>query len=285
MSYTPPAVLQATFVSVSGDAMSGPLHVQDPVDPTEAVNLQSMQAALADVGSGGGGVSTGTIVMFGSDVAPAEWQLCDGSPAGTPELVAVVGVNVPDLRDRFIVGAGSAYASGDLGGADLVTLGAAQSGLPAHEHTATAAAETTDHTHTTNAASVNSGTVSAWHAHSATTASGGPTHTHDDSVQEGITTGDSNDWVDSADDDTSTSANLTNIVRPANTAIGHTHTLTTGNPTANHVHAVDSAATVSGGRSAAHTHALTVANAGAQDAALPHENRPPYFALTYIIKQ
>lgn len=54
------------------------------------------------------------------DAIPAGWALCDGTN-GTP-----------DLRDRFIVGAGSAYGVGDTGGSNTVTLTAAQ--MPEHSH-------------------------------------------------------------------------------------------------------------------------------------------------------
>ena len=42
--------------------------------------------------------------------------------------------NLPDLRDRFPVGAGSTYALNAKGGANTVTLTKEQSGLPAHGH-------------------------------------------------------------------------------------------------------------------------------------------------------
>jgi len=51
-----------------------------------------------------GGVPTGTIVMYNGDVAPSGWALCDGQGGR------------PDLRDKFIVGAGSAYSRGNTGG-------------------------------------------------------------------------------------------------------------------------------------------------------------------------
>ena len=54
---------------------------------------------------------------------PSGWYLCNGQN-GTP-----------DLRDRFIVGAGSSYAVGATGGAAQVTLTVDQ--IPAHEHTYT----------------------------------------------------------------------------------------------------------------------------------------------------
>jgi microcystin-dependent protein len=51
---------------------------------------------------------------------PTGWYLCDGTN-GTP-----------DLRDRFIVGAGSSYAVGATGGATTATL--TINNLPAHTH-------------------------------------------------------------------------------------------------------------------------------------------------------
>lgn len=45
-----------------------------------------------------------------------------------------VVISIPDLSERFIVSAGQNYDLGDTGGANTVTLTAAQSGLPAHTH-------------------------------------------------------------------------------------------------------------------------------------------------------
>ena len=81
--------------------------------------------------NGGGVVPTGCILMWSGSVAsiPSGWVICDGTN-GTP-----------DLRNRFIVGAGSTYAVAATGGsADAVNV--------SHTHTATV----TDagHTHTTD---------------------------------------------------------------------------------------------------------------------------------------
>ena len=64
----------------------------------------------------------GIIVMWSGTIGniPAGWALCDGSN-GTP-----------DLRDRFIVGAGNSYAVGAAGGASMVTLTINQ--MPGHNH-------------------------------------------------------------------------------------------------------------------------------------------------------
>ena len=69
--------------------------------------------AFAGDGSALTGISafvSGMIMMYNSTTAPSGWYLCDGNN-GTP-----------DLRDRFIVGAGSTYSVGDTGGSATVTV-------------------------------------------------------------------------------------------------------------------------------------------------------------------
>jgi len=65
----------------------------------------------------------GTILMWSGAIAdiPEGWQLCDGTN-GTP-----------DLRDRFIVGAGNNYSVGDTGGEETHTLTIDE--IPSHTHT------------------------------------------------------------------------------------------------------------------------------------------------------
>jgi len=72
--------------------------------------LPTMQAAFV----------AGMIIIWSGSVAsiPAGWLLCNGSSS------------TPDLRDRFVVGAGSTYAVGATGGS-------ATASLPSHTHTAT----------------------------------------------------------------------------------------------------------------------------------------------------
>ena len=79
---------------------------------------------------------SGGIIMWSGSIAsvPSGWYLCDGSN-GTP-----------DLRNRFVVGAGSTYVSAATGGsADAVVV--------SHTHTATS----TDSGHTHNAITQTSG--------------------------------------------------------------------------------------------------------------------------------
>jgi hypothetical protein len=67
-------------------------------------------------------IPAGVIVMWSGSIAsiPSGWVICNGSN------------ETPDLRDKFIVGAGNNYSVGDTGGADSVTLTTDQ--IPSHSH-------------------------------------------------------------------------------------------------------------------------------------------------------
>ncbi|MEK0179699.1 MAG: hypothetical protein EAZ98_12865 [Oscillatoriales cyanobacterium] len=85
-------------------------------------NLVVNNAIVAPAFIGDGAIVKGIIVMWSGPVEqiPTGWALCNGQN-GTP-----------DLRDRFIVGAGNSYAVASTGGAATVTLTIAQ--MPAHSH-------------------------------------------------------------------------------------------------------------------------------------------------------
>lgn len=93
----------------------------------------------------------GEIRIFAGPYAPDGWAFCDGSSLpvnGNDALYSLIGTtfggsagvsfNVPDLRGRLVVGTGaatsttSAYPMGSQGGAETVTLTAAQ--IPSHSH-------------------------------------------------------------------------------------------------------------------------------------------------------
>ena len=79
-------------------------------------------------------IPTGVITMWSGSTGsiPTGWALCNG------------GNGTPDLRDRFVIAAGSAYAVGATGGsADAIVV--------SHTHTATSTVTDPGHTHTNNA--------------------------------------------------------------------------------------------------------------------------------------
>jgi len=65
---------------------------------------------------------SGGIIMWSGSTTniPTGWTLCDGTDGA------------PDLRDRFIAGAGGQYNSNDTGGEDSVTL--TEGEMPSHSH-------------------------------------------------------------------------------------------------------------------------------------------------------
>lgn len=87
----------------------------------------------------------GAIIAFAGADAPTGWVLCNGGlydRTAFAKLFQVLGTShgttnssnfrVPDLRDRFIAGAGNSYSLGGTGGAATVTLGV--NNLPPHTH-------------------------------------------------------------------------------------------------------------------------------------------------------
>lgn len=82
----------------------------------------------------------GAIIAFGGSDAPNGWLLCVGqtiSQSTYPNLFAVIGGTVPDLRSRFVVGAGQGngltnYPLKNTGGLENVTLNVNQ--IPSHQH-------------------------------------------------------------------------------------------------------------------------------------------------------
>lgn len=136
-------------VAKAGDTMTGFLTLN--ANPTNALHAAPKQYVDA-------AIPTGVITMWSGSIAtiPSGWNICDGTN-GTP-----------DLRDRFVVGAGSTYSVGGTGGAASVStssngahthtgdtgstaLTTAQ--LPSHTHTGTTAAGGS-HSHTFSAAQV-----------------------------------------------------------------------------------------------------------------------------------
>jgi len=281
------------FNSVSGAISSkadiaSPTFTGTPAVPTPTAGSNTTQ--IANTSYVRGELTTlipsGVILLWSGSVAsiPSGWVLCNGSNS------------TPDLRDRFVVGAGSTYAVGATGGANTVTLDATM--IPSHTHTITATGSSgntsTDHTHSLTASGTTSGhsndhthtgttgnnSVGHSHTFSGTTSGQSATHTHsvsDPGHAHGIDTvqGDTNSGARGRTDAfqstaiTSTAGATTGIsLGNASSDHSHTYSGTTSDISANHTHTV-----TTGGVSANHTHTVTVTGtSGAMSANASHNH-------------
>ena len=162
------------------------------VGTISATNIQGTLAA-------GGAIPSGGIILWSgaADAIPSGFVLCDGNNS------------TPDLRNRFVVGAGSGYSVNATGGSADATL--------------------VSHSHTINN-----------HTHSVSGNTGNDSHSH--TIQ-------------------------------SSSSIGGGTRVTSQNSTGN------TASTTSDTHS--HSFSATTSDVGSGTA---HENRPPYYALCYIMK-
>ena len=91
------------------DGTNGANGATGATGPTGANGTDGINGVTGPTGPGGpsaGAVPIGGIILWSGSVAsiPAGWQLCDGTNL------------TPDLRDKFVVGAGSSYAVNATGG-------------------------------------------------------------------------------------------------------------------------------------------------------------------------
>jgi len=210
-----------------------------------------IQAQLDSKVSAGGAVPSGVITMWSgsTNAVPSGWLLCDGNN-GTP-----------DLRDRFVVGAGGSYSVNDTGGADSVTLSTSE--MPSHSHGSGSLETDFDGGHSHNAST----DIRGGHSHSGTTDTEGD-HTH----------------AIHTDDNPSGASLVQNVAifgsqqadRSTEPAGAHSHSLTTDTK-GDHGHLIS----VSGVSD--HQHDVQ-GNTSSRGGNAAHENRPPYYALAYIMK-
>ena len=218
-----------------------PTHVSEPGTPVNKALLQHMENHL---------VPPGAIIMWSGSIndIPVGWALCDGRN-GTP-----------DLRDRFIVGAGGAYNPGNTGGAESVTLTVAQ--MPQHSHGASSSSAGS-HTHSISISSAGSHTHGAGTYETDTYTPSDGNYAHYFNRYYGIKLG--NEGLCGALDN-----DLDQI------QVKHSHKVTgTSGSAGSHSHSGTAASAGS------HSHSITVGNTGSSQ---PHENRPPYYALCFIMK-
>ena len=123
-------VTSATAYAVlcGGTTSTNPIQAIASVGTTGQVLTSNGAGALPTMQSA---FVTGMIILWSGSSAsiPSGWLLCNGASS------------TPDLRDRFVVGAGSTYAVNATGGS-------AASSLPSHTHTATVSDP--GHSHTYN---------------------------------------------------------------------------------------------------------------------------------------
>jgi hypothetical protein len=127
----------ADAIASKADSNS-PTFTGTPLAPTAAAGTNNTQIATTAFVAAFSAVPSGVIVMWSGSIAsiPSGWALCNGSN-GTP-----------DLRDRFVVGAGSSYAVAATGGSkDAIVV--------SHTHTATSVVTDPGHEHKYGSAQFN----------------------------------------------------------------------------------------------------------------------------------
>ena len=128
----------ASAVASKADSNS-PTLTGTPLAPTASAGTNTTQiasTAFVTTAVAAAFPSGGIIIWSGSSASiPSGWVLCNGSNS------------TPDLRDKFVVGAGSTYAVGATGGS-------ANAIVVSHTHTATSTVTDPQHRHTSPTNSV-----------------------------------------------------------------------------------------------------------------------------------
>lgn len=226
-------------------------------------------------------IPQGGIILWSGNASniPAGWALCNGAN-GTP-----------DLRDRFVIGAGNTYAVGATGGATTHTHDTAI-GTPT-------AASAGAHTHTTATGSTGTGTsgAEAAHTHSvnvASTTTSSDAHTHTGGTLDfarAVTPGGTGNDACGSYFITITSGSSTqsmNVcwVSGTTSSDSHSHTVdpaaVTSAAGSSHSHSVPalSIPALATDSQGAHTHAVSIGTITSTSSS----SMSPYYALCYIMK-
>jgi microcystin-dependent protein len=187
--------------------------------------------------------------MFAGAGTPPGYLLCFGQSTSGYPLLAKMMSTVPDLRNRFIIGAGSSYGIGATGGESTVSLSSSQ--IPGHSH----------------------GLGSHWHsvgshAHSQPSHQHGPgSHVHyPDAGGELLTTGNSGTNFGVANGTFYTFRGRGNTSGPSQSG------------------ATSPAGGDNTGSASLVTGTTDIGNSGSVGGGGSHENKPPYYALAYCIR-
>lgn len=130
--------------AASGSASTASGHASTAT--TKASEAAASAAAAAASAASIGPAPPGAIAFLAAPSIPAGWLHCNGQAVSRTtyaNLFAAIGelygvgngtttFNVPDLRDKFVIGASAGKSQGSTGGAETVTLGA--NNLPPHQH-------------------------------------------------------------------------------------------------------------------------------------------------------
>jgi microcystin-dependent protein len=236
---------------------------------------------------------------YAGATSPEGWLLCNGAAVSRTtyaNLFALIGTtygsgdgtttfNVPDMRSRMPIGAGSGTglttrALAATGGAESVVI--ASSNLPTHVHSVdppntTSTGVSANHSHGVDPPNTGSGGHSADHSHG--TGTGSADHEHRLYFVTDAGSGTARARVSAS----GTSLSNTGITNFA----GADHTHFTGATSANHIHYTDIGAFDTGGHSVDHTHNTNIdpfnsGDGGFANTALGLMN--PFLAINYIIK-
>jgi hypothetical protein len=193
---------------------------------------------------GGDSFPKGGIILWAGTVAaiPTGWALCNGTN-GTP-----------DLRDKFVIGAGSTYAVAATGGSNA-----------AHTHSVPSLTADVGGSGTSDAGSS--------HDHTVTVSDHALTSTDSHIGHGTITTSGPSD----------STGNLTVTGSSSRASTTHTHTFSDYD----HAHGIAALShTASSGAEASHTHGIDLASSGTTGTGTSGtgSSMPAYYALAYIMK-
>ena len=207
------------------------------------VKVRSGGAWVQVAGAAPTGIPSGFIGLWSgaANAIPSGWYLCNGSNS------------TPDLRDKFVIGAGNSYAVGAAGGSkDAVIV--------SHSHTIN------NHTHTVSG---NTGNQSANHSHTFS-GSGSSSHSHSYQTGQGGADADYGPRVPMRSQD----EGITNTLYSTNNAtVNISISGNTGNNSGNHSHSWSGTTGNPNNR-----------GTNSQGVSGTDKNLPPYYALCYIMK-